>query len=145
VTTIGPWLVVLVSAYAGLLPDFERVFALSLIAGAVVGHVYTLIPTAVWGQTLGKYVLRIRVVRSDTFDVPGWKRAAIRTLGLIPLSMLPFGSVMATAGEGSFLFTRTRQGLHDMFAGTIVVDDQEWQRWRHHADRPRRPRTRRTS
>jgi uncharacterized RDD family membrane protein YckC len=145
VTAACAWLAIVGLWLGGAALTGDRALAVNVIVGAVIGHAYALVATALWGQTLGKRVLGIRVVRSDTFDLPGWNRAAIRTLGLVPLGMLPYGGVLTTVGEGSFLFTRTRQGLHDVFAGTIVVDDREWRPWRAHSDRRRRPRTGRTS
>jgi uncharacterized RDD family membrane protein YckC len=144
VTAACAWLAIVGMWLGGAALTSDRTLAVNVIGGAVIGHVYVLVATALWGQTLGKRLLGIRVVRSDTFDLPGWKRAGIRTLGLVPLGMLPYGAALTTVGEGSFLFTRTRQGVHDVFAGTIVVDDREWHRWRAHSARPRRPRTGRT-
>jgi uncharacterized RDD family membrane protein YckC len=129
VLTALAWIVMGISASVGVDLNDETALGILAVVIVVMGILYTLIPTALWGQTLGKRLAGIRVVRSDNFDVPGWRRAAIRTLGLTPLGWMPYGNAAVAAGESMFMFTRTRQGLHDLIAGTVVVDDREWRRW----------------
>jgi hypothetical protein len=81
-----------------------------VVTAAVVNYRYVIVFTALWGKTVGKAMVGIRVVRVDTFGVPGFKRAAIRTLGLAPLGLLPYDEVVAGAAEASFMVSPTRQG-----------------------------------
>lgn len=66
------------------------------------------------GQTPGKMLLGIAVVRSDGLPV-GYPRALLRALGF-GMAALPLG-----LGFAGVLFTRRRRGLHDWLAGTCVV------------------------
>lgn len=120
------WTTWVVAAHAGQEPPGLVVLGLGVgVAGVALQE---LVGTALWGQTLGRRLVRIRVVRSDTYDVPGWTRATIRTFGLLPLSWMPHGNYAELAGQ-SYVFRRTWQGLHDLMAGTMVVDDDEWRSW----------------
>jgi uncharacterized RDD family membrane protein YckC len=71
--------------------------------------VHVLVATALTGQSLGKLVLGIRVVRlEDRAGPPGFLPAAIRTA----LLMLVIPAV---------IIDRDGRGLHDKAAGTLVV------------------------
>ena len=111
-------------------------FVLDVVVGALIGSlVYALLPdptsdqrtitsngafalqvlvlTALTGQSLGKRVLGIRVVRlSDRDGAPGFLPAAIRTA----LVMLVLPAVIVD---------RDGRGLHDRAAGTAVVRTRE--------------------
>ena len=96
-------------------------FYLLLSLLAVVYHV---VPVALWGQTLGKKIMSIRVVSGQDLSQPGWWRAIRRwglyfLIGLIPIIggivaciVLPLvGLVMLRGPEAS---GATRQGRrHD--------------------------------
>ena len=93
------------------------------------------------GQTLGKRLLRLRVVNAQGSTIP-WARSAVRYVIIaIPYFLLgpkdpaeistwiiPFLIIFITLGiGGSTLYLlafnrRTRQGLHDIAVGTYVVD-----------------------
>lgn len=67
------------------------------------------------GQTIGKMALRLRVVRPDGSPIStkqAWGRATIRVV----LSLLSFIEYLPA------LFTKDRTTLHDMVAGTRVVE-----------------------
>ena len=66
------------------------------------------------GQTPGKMLLRLRIIRVTGEDV-GYGRAFVRWIGQI-LSVLPLGF-----GFLMIAFSRKKQGLHDKLAGTYVV------------------------
>ena len=71
------------------------------------------------GQTLGKHVLGIRIVKRDTGENGGFVRNVLlrfifnRLLGIIPL----YGLV-----DILFIFRGDRRCIHDMIAGTQVVN-----------------------
>jgi uncharacterized RDD family membrane protein YckC len=73
--------------------------------------------TAKRGQTLGKMALHLRVVRPDGSDITSgqaWGRAAIR---------LGFGiTCLAIVDYLAYFFTNERTTLHDMVAGTRVIE-----------------------
>jgi uncharacterized RDD family membrane protein YckC len=84
----------------------------------VVGFLYETTFIALRGQTPGKMLLRVRVVRVEDGRVPGWRRAFIRWVVPILFSIVPFGALVAYLW---LLWDRRRQGLHDKAARTLVV------------------------
>ncbi len=99
-----------------------------------VAAVYEIVPTALHGQTLGKRILQLRVVRLPDLGRPGMSRSFIRwlvpaaafyVLGYVPA---PLGYVTILLVPVIFLVALIdprRQGLHDRAAGTIVVTERE--------------------
>jgi uncharacterized RDD family membrane protein YckC len=69
------------------------------------------------GQTLGKRIIGIRVVRADGRP-PDFKTAAIRHLGGYPLAFFCFG-----LGLLWMLWDAKQQGWHDKLAGTLVIKE----------------------
>ncbi len=96
-----------------------------------------LITTALWaayevpamssrGQTLGKRILNIRVVRIESTDPLGGARAFgrwFRLGGWTPFwGCVGFGLLMQLIGVGAALFDKPlRRAWHDRLAGTVVV------------------------
>ena len=79
---------------------------------------YTIVQEALWGRTLGKRVLGLRVVAQDGAPI-GWTAAITRNL-LRTVDMLPFAYAL---GLLSSLFDRNGRRLGDLVAGTVVVHD----------------------
>jgi uncharacterized RDD family membrane protein YckC len=69
------------------------------------------------GQTVGKMLLGIKVVREDNGDVPGFGAAAIRTV-LRVIDVLPFAYLL---GFIAIQISAKNQRLGDMLANTLVV------------------------
>ncbi len=72
------------------------------------------------GRTLGKRVMKLRVLRADGVPVD-WGTSLLRNL-LRFVDALPFGY---TVGLASVLLTRDFQRVGDLVAGTLVVHDPE--------------------
>jgi uncharacterized RDD family membrane protein YckC len=74
---------------------------------------------AIWGTSPGKRALGLRIVDADTGEPMTIRQAAIRTLGYLVC--------FASGGAGFLwmLFNPRRQGLHDLMANTVVVDDRQ--------------------
>jgi len=72
------------------------------------------------GRTLGKRMLKLRVLRADGLPV-GWGPSLLRNL-LRFVDGLPFAY---TVGLVSVLLTRDFQRVGDLVAGTVVVHDPE--------------------
>jgi uncharacterized RDD family membrane protein YckC len=68
------------------------------------------------GQTPGSHLMRIRVCRADDGSVVRPRRALLRLVGLT-LAAIPL-----LAGFLPILVDSRRRGLHDMIAGTVVVE-----------------------
>src|SRR5262249_12036745 len=106
----------------------------------LVGVVYFGLLEGLWGASLGKLLLRLRVSEADRFEAPGVRRAALRallvslTLAVPPLAigLLPSNAprllIQVTATlAGLFALAwpmRPRngfRGLHDLWTSTRVV------------------------
>ncbi|SDK05036.1 RDD family protein [Sediminibacillus albus] len=92
-------------------------WTLAGVLGSIIFYLYFLLMTKYFGQTLGKMLFGLRVVRYDEQSLR-WSdlifrevvgRFIHRVLFLTPLLYL----IVA--------FTNQKQGLHDIFAGTRVV------------------------
>ncbi len=90
-------------------------FTLTLLA---IGMIYEVALVAVKGQTLGKMLMGITVLRADNGILPGWRRSFKRcALPYLLLLILFLGFLCYL----SPLWGRNRQGWHDRFAGTYVL------------------------
>lgn len=72
----------------------------------------------VWqnGMTLGKYLMKIKVVELETGNVPGFSKAFLRASIRIPSEVVLYlGFLMA-------FFVPLRQTLHDKLSHCVVVD-----------------------
>ncbi|MBI2215714.1 MAG: RDD family protein [Candidatus Rokubacteria bacterium] len=74
---------------------------------------YSTVLHAVAGQTIGKLLMRIRVVTVEG-DLPGVGQAFLRSLGY-GVSLVTFGLGFVMAG-----LRRDKRALHDLIAGTRV-------------------------
>jgi uncharacterized RDD family membrane protein YckC len=93
--------------------------ALYLLVNFVLYNGYYIIFETIWqGQTIGKRVAQIRVVRDNGQPI-GIKEAALRSL----LQAVDFGLLFI----GVFLitFNRSEKRLGDMAAGTLVIQDEQ--------------------
>jgi uncharacterized RDD family membrane protein YckC len=99
-----------------------------LAGGYVFGFLYNVVPVAIWGQTPGKHLVRIRVVSAQDLTMPGWWRA-IRRWGIyIAVALVPFvggllNLVLTLAGLVMLFVRQNRQTPHDLVADTLVVND----------------------
>jgi uncharacterized RDD family membrane protein YckC len=115
-------------------PANERALLYWLLAMFGIALVYYWAQHAIWGATLGKRVLGVRVVRAADRGRIGVRQAGIRTVAFLvgPAILLmlvtPFnivGGVLWIADAVLPLADSRAQSLHDKLAGTVVVR----QRW----------------
>ena len=77
---------------------------------------YQALFVGLYGATLGKMALKIKVVDQEYLDIPSWQAAIIRAVMRIVSEMLfYFGFAVA-------LFSPVKRTWHDKFARTLVVD-----------------------
>jgi uncharacterized RDD family membrane protein YckC len=89
------------------------------------GAAYTIVPTALFGQTPGKLAVGTRVVVEADGSLPGWRRSVIRWFVSQGVGRVPYvGILISVVVTGSLLFDDRRRGFHDKAAGTIVVRAQ---------------------
>lgn len=96
-------------------PEPVRVLGVVVSLGVVIAQ---LVMVSKQGQTIGKKLLGIRIVRKDTMENGGFvvnvlKRGFLNGL----LSLIP-GYFLV---DSLFIFREDRRCIHDMIAGTIVV------------------------
>lgn len=90
--------------------------ALPLLAAvALAGFVYHFLAHLLAGATLGKWLLRLRVVGPDGRPPTLGRSAARAALALVSVATLGLGLILA-------LFTRSGRALHDLVASTWVVE-----------------------
>ncbi|MDP9241381.1 MAG: RDD family protein [Actinomycetota bacterium] len=100
-----------------------RLVALIVLTSVVVSFLYEVPQLAVWGQTVGKRVCRVCVVRHEGPGKLGFGKASMRWLGTYGGSFVPFvGGIYNLLDSLWLLWDRPwQQCLHDKFAKTIVV------------------------
>jgi uncharacterized RDD family membrane protein YckC len=92
-------------------------YALVACLALIVFAAYHIIQVGLWGQTLGKVLVGIKVVAPDG-SAPGFGRAFLRVFG--------YGFSLMLAGWGFLMiaFNSHRQALHDRLAETLVVPEK---------------------
>jgi uncharacterized RDD family membrane protein YckC len=73
------------------------------------------------GQTIGKRLLGIKVVRSDGSRAGLGRIVALRLLPVTLLGMIPLVGPVLGLLDAMLIFRDSRRCLHDQFADTIVV------------------------
>jgi len=106
---------VLAGASAAVLGADPGLLVPALTALALAGFTYQLLCTWLLGATFGKRAVGLRVVGPDGAR-PGLGRSARRAGAAV------LGVALIGVGPLVTLFTRTGRGLHDLIAGTAVVD-----------------------
>ncbi|MBU8977016.1 MULTISPECIES: RDD family protein [unclassified Lysobacter] len=127
---LGINLVLLAPAFIGIL-RFKPERGIGELGGSLIGlsviamlalMVYTLFLLAREGQTIGKRVIGIRIVRTD-----GERAGLLRLLGLryfVPglISGIPYLGAAFSLANILWIFGEERRCLHDHFADTMVVN-----------------------
>ena len=118
VLAVGFWLMSAVfgSASAGGGQVGASLSGVAALTSFVLVFAYYIVLEGYLGQTLGKMLLGIKVVREDTGEVPGLKAATIRTLMRIIDGLLSYLVAFVAV-----LASQKNQRLGDMLAHTLVV------------------------
>jgi len=107
------------------IPALNLALSAGLLLMAVAAPGALVIWNCVWlhryGQTIGKRVLGIRIVRSSGERVSLGRIFALRYLPMLFLGMVPYLGVLITLVDALLIFRDSRQCLHDQFADTLVV------------------------
>lgn len=117
--------IVLIILFGGLARTergFFVAFFGSLLVISLIVLLYEVTMIAVLGQTLGKKWTGVKVINAENGAVPGWGKSIIRWLipGLV--NFIPvIGNIAVLVVFLSPVFSKTRQGWHDMAAATVVV------------------------
>src|SRR5262249_52126407 len=90
------------------------------------------------GQTLGKMMIKTRIVRMDgssvgfvhgvvlriwVITIPSWILVGLMLTGMDPRTLLPASVAIGLIGllDALFIFGESRRCLHDLIAGTRVI------------------------
>ena len=99
--------------------------ALLIFGGVVtvlIALLYEVAFTAIKGQTLGKMVTGIRVVRADNGGIPGWGKSALRWVVPTGAGLVPFvGWLLSLLVYLALTWDPLRQGWHDKAASTMCT------------------------
>ncbi|AWS43211.1 RDD family protein [Streptosporangium sp. 'caverna'] len=103
--------------YAGN-PNWPIEVAVTVLFGA-----YFWLQHALWGQTLGKRIYRLKVVSSTTGERPSLRQSGVRALVHPVLLSTPYTGALIQLIDALWIFVGPkRKCLHDVIAGTVVVD-----------------------
>ncbi len=98
-------------------PDQIVAYTQSLMVYVLVVKVlYQALFVGMYGATLGKMVLKIRVIDVEYFDIPSWQASFIRSF------MRIVDEILFYIGFAVALFSPLKLTWHDRFAKTMVVD-----------------------
>jgi uncharacterized RDD family membrane protein YckC len=125
---------IVIDASSGLQPDFTEIDPGRLLLGMALLGLATfslllvqIIMVSMRGQTIGKRLLGIRIVRNLDGSNPGFARAwllrslVIGLIGMLIGTLLPIvGNLFPIVNYG-FIFRADRRCLHDLIADTKVV------------------------
>lgn len=84
--------------------------------------IYSTVAIAVWGTTIGKRIVGLKVVNRVDGGPVSWTYASVRALVPTVVQLVPVvGPGLAIVVYLRAVFHPLRQGLHDAAAGTVVV------------------------
>ena len=108
----------LIGIWGGLLNEDDQITALKgQLIGMFLGILYEAVfLSSPWQATPGKKLLGIKVVDQNGLQISFW-RAFGRSSAKILSSILLVGYIMA-------FFTKDKRALHDLMAGTIVIESK---------------------
>ncbi|MFC7382505.1 RDD family protein [Sphaerisporangium rhizosphaerae] len=91
------------------------------VAVAIMLLLYLWICHAYWGQTIGKRLCRLRVVRADGTPLTP-SQAGVRSVVSAAGNLIPYVGLLFSLVDGLWIFGPSKRCLHDVVAGTVVVD-----------------------
>ncbi|MEU0481798.1 RDD family protein [Streptosporangium sp. NPDC006013] len=78
---------------------------------------------ALWGQTLGKRLCRLKVLSRTTGETPSLGQSGIRAIVYATSSLVPYLGMLINLIDMLWIFVDPkRRCLHDVIAETVVVD-----------------------
>ena len=109
----------IIKDHLGALTSPEEIVAYTqslMIYVLIIKIIYQALFVGLYGATLGKMAVKIKVVDQDYLDIPSWRASIVRSVMRVVDEMLFYlGFVVA-------LFSPLKLTWHDRFAKTLVVD-----------------------
>lgn len=100
-------------------PEVGAIQIVVVLVLLVIQAVYQTVCVAMWGATLGKKVMKLRVVRAADCGPVDWEQATGRAGTSLLLTLVPFAGYLDLAWG---LWDKpNRQALHDKAARTLVI------------------------
>ncbi|WP_276210400.1 RDD family protein [Heyndrickxia coagulans] len=113
------WLVIHpIFRLSGLSLTEDKIYAPITVASAVVFYGYFVLMTKFFGQTLGKMVFGLRVVPVNHPGPLKWSTVLFREW------IVRYVCVTISAIYIVVAFTPKKQGVHDLFADTVVIHER---------------------
>lgn len=120
------------AAAGASMPSMTDTFAFYAAMFTGPGAPYALVGGLIWagitaylvhknGQTIGKKMLGIKVVRTDGSRASLGRIFWLRNVVVVLLSLIPVAGMIVSLVDSLLIFRESRQCLHDQIAGTIVV------------------------
>lgn len=110
-------------------PSYDINYAVLVQEGGAVGLAGLLLLAGVtaWlvhrnGQSIGKKLVGIKVVRSDSSRATLGRIFLVRNLPFMVVGFIPYLGMFVSLVDALLVFRASRQCLHDQVAGTIVID-----------------------
>jgi len=100
---------------------------LSLLSVIIAGGLYLAINghlLARYGQSVGKRVCGLRIIRQDGGPLTLWDAFVKRYLSILLLGQIPIAGNLVSLVDALFIFRADRRCLHDLLAGTLVVKER---------------------
>ncbi|GLZ78697.1 hypothetical protein Afil01_35040 [Actinorhabdospora filicis] len=99
-------------------PSLLLMWAAVFVLSALATMAYDTILTVKWGATVGKRVLRLKIIQREDGATPGWGRMAARSGFTVVLGLVPCVNWL----DPLWVFLNPdKQALHDKVARTVVV------------------------
>ncbi|MDX2011973.1 MAG: RDD family protein [Myxococcaceae bacterium] len=92
---------------------------LAVFGGLVVGAAVQVLMQLKYGQSVGKRLLKLRVVRVDGSPVDVWRLVLLRNV--VPHVAAQLCGLIGLV-DAAFIFGAEQRCLHDLIADTIVID-----------------------
>lgn len=105
----------------GTSPGFEMVMGI-LGLGFIAFAIYQFVMLYRHGQTLGKKILGIKIVRSDGSRAGLGRIVLLRYLVPGLIGLIPYVGFLFSLVDPLFIFGDEKRCVHDLLADTIVVD-----------------------
>ena len=116
----GAFLVAMVAVGGGKkMSGEEDVLVFALLGGLVLGCVIELVAQVQWGQSVGKRLLGIKVVRVNGQPIELWRLILLRN---IVLSIAAQACGVIGLVDALMIFGDPQRCLHDYLADSIVID-----------------------
>lgn len=106
-------------------PDPSQGIWLAMLRNALAGFVFFVLVNgyllATRGQTVGKMLLKIRIVRSDGSRASFGRLVGLRFIVNTLLTLVPVVGGVYALVDALFIFREPRRCVHDLIADTVVV------------------------